>query len=120
MAFIAYTLPIVPGQSERAGNFGAELNSAHEAHYEELNRRARIRRHMEWLQATPMGDFLIVVFETDAPEKVARPFEDTSYDRAWIERIKAIHGFDPTDPTFEPVAPRLVWDWTDEVATGHS
>ena len=44
MVFIAYTLPIVPGQSERAGNFRAELNPAHEAHYEELNRRAKIRR----------------------------------------------------------------------------
>ena len=42
MAFIAYTLPIVPGQSERAGNFRAELNPDHEAHYEELNRRAKL------------------------------------------------------------------------------
>ena len=75
---------------------------------------------MEWVQATPMGELLIVVFETDAPEKVGRPFEETSYDRAWIERVKAIHGFDPTDPAFEPVVPRLVWDWKDEVATGHS
>jgi hypothetical protein len=120
MAYIAYALPIVPGGAERAGNFGAELTPEHHAHYEALNRRAKIRRHMEWVQSTPMGDLLIVVFETDAPETVGRPFEDNAYDRAWISRIKAIHGFDPTDAAFEPVIPKLVWDWTDEVATGHS
>jgi hypothetical protein len=120
MAFIVYALPIVPGQSDRAGDFAGHLTPQHRAHYEELNRRAKIRRHLEWIESTPMGDLLIVLFETDAPEQVGRPFEDNAYDKAWLERIKTIHGFDPTHPSFEPVIPKLVWDWTDEVATGHS
>jgi hypothetical protein len=120
MAFLAYTLPIVPGQSGRASSFGTDMSPEHREHYEALNRQANIRRHMEWIQSTPMGDFLIVVFESDTPEKIGRPFETNSYDQWWAGRVQAIHGFDPTDPNFKPVNPVLTWDWRDEVSTGHS
>jgi hypothetical protein len=122
MAFIAYTLPIVPGQSQRARDFGDELaqHPGFQQHYEELNRHANVRRHMEWVQETPMGDFLVVVFETDTPEKVGRPFTDSDYDDWWTRRVEAVHGFDPAAPEFKPVIPRQTWDWHDEVSTGHS
>ena len=120
MAFLAYALPIAPGQAGRAGSFGADMTPEHREHYEHLNRQANVRRHLEWIQSSPMGDLLIVVFESDTPEKLGRPFEDNAYDRWWTARVKAVHGFDPLDPNFEPVMPRLTWDWHDEVSTGHS
>jgi len=120
MAFIAYALPIEPGQSGRAASFGADMTPELRARYEELNRHANIRRHMEWVQQTPMGELLIVMFESDTPEKIGRPFEDTEYDRWWTARVKAVHGFDPADPDFHPVIPAQTWDWHDEVSTGHS
>jgi hypothetical protein len=120
MAFIAYALPIVPGQSGRAASFGAEMTPELRERYEELNRHANLRRHLEWIQHSPMGDLLIVLFETDTPDKVGRPFEDNAYDRWWTSRVEALHGFDPTAPDFKPVVPALTWDWHDEVSTGHS
>src|SRR5437867_2425996 len=118
MAFITYALPLLPGQAERAAGFGSEMTPEQRQHYEMLNRQANLRRHMEWVQSSPMGDLLIVVFETDTPERVGRPFEDNDYDRWWIARIKSLHGFDPLDPSFEPVVPRQTWDWQNEVSTG--
>lgn len=120
MAFIAYALPIVPGQAGRAAGFGTEMTPEQREHYENLNRQANVRHHMEWVQPSPMGDLLIVVFESDTPEKLGRPWADDEYDRWWTARVQALHGFDPTDPTFHPVMPAMTWDWRDEVSTGHS
>jgi hypothetical protein len=119
MAFIAYALPIVPGQSGRAAGFGEEMTPELREQYETLNRHANIRRHMEWVQPSPMGDLLIVVFESETPEKVGREFQNDAYDEWWTSRVKALHGFDPTDPDFHPVMPTMTWDWHNEMATQH-
>jgi hypothetical protein len=118
--YVAYALPILPGQSEHAARFGADLTPELRQHYELLNRQGNVRRHMEWVQSTPMGDLLIVVFESDTPDRMNRAFEDTPYHRWWRERVKEIHGFDPGDPSIHPALPNLAWDWHDEVSTGHS
>jgi hypothetical protein len=114
MPFIAYALPIVPGQAERAGQFDAELAAEPElrAHYEALNRDQNVRRHMEWVQRTPMGDLLVVVFEVDTPERMMRGFEDNAYDRWWRQRVEEVHGFDPGDPDFHPNLPPIAYDWS--------
>lgn len=117
MAFLAYVLPIVAGQSERAGSFHRELTPELRERYEALNRDQGVRRHLEWVQPTPMGDLLIVVFEVDAPERMMRSFTDDAYDRWWRQRVREIHGFDPGDPDFHPVIPPLAYEWTDDRAT---
>ena len=109
MAVIAYALPIVPGQADSARNFATELASAgHRDRYEELNRAAKVTRHMEWVQSTPVGDLLVVFFETDAPEMLARPFSNDDYDRWWRARVERVHGFDPATAG---ALPELVYDW---------
>ena len=120
MAVLAYVLPIVPGQTARAAGFGAELTPALRQQYEWLNRRANVRRHLEWVQPGPVGDLLIVMFETDTPEKLGRAFTNDAYDRWWTDRVNAIHGFDPTAPDFVPVIPAMTWDWHDEMSTQSS
>ena len=87
---------------------------------ERLNRDQNIRRHMEWVQPSPVGNLLIVVFESGAPERMMRDFGDNAYDNWWRRRVEVLHGFDPGDPTFHPILPALTWNWTDEVATAHS
>lgn len=109
MAIIAYALPILPGQTGAAGDFARELDeSGHRDRYEELNRRAGLRRHLEWIQSTPSGDLLIVAFETDDPERLGRPFGDDDYDRWWRARVQRIHGFDPATAGS---LPRLSYAW---------
>jgi hypothetical protein len=110
MSVVAFALPIVPGQTQSAGNFGGELDAAGlRGRYEELNRAAELRRHLEWVEATPMGDLLVVVFETDAPHKVAREFTDDAYDTWWRARVERIHGF---DPAAGGVLPELTFSWS--------
>ena len=107
---IAYVLPIQPGRTESAGDFGGALDRAglRDA-YAELNRRAGLRRHMEWVQSLPGGDVLIVVFETGAPERLARKFEDNAYDNWWRARLRENNGMDPADGG---VMPAITWSWT--------
>jgi hypothetical protein len=97
MAILAFALPIQPGQSEEVREFGAELDRRGlRARYEDLNRSAGLTRHLEWLQPGPNGDTLIVVFETNTPERLVRPFDpDDEYDRWWVDRFKRVFGFDP-------------------------
>ena len=110
MAILAFALPIVAGQLEDARQLGAELDrTGHRARYEELNSRAGITRHLEWVETGEAGDLLIVVFETDTPERLARPFEDNEYDRWWQARFERLHGFHPASSP--GVAPELTFSW---------
>jgi hypothetical protein len=109
MAVVAYALPIVPGQTGSARNFDGELSAAGlRARYEALNEAAGVSRHMEWVQSTPLGDQLVVFFETDSPERLARDFDDNEYDRWWRARVQRIHGFDPASAGG---LPELVHSW---------
>jgi hypothetical protein len=110
MAIIAFALPILPGQTESAGNFGGELDAAGlRGRYEELNRAADVRRHFEWVEKTPAGDLLVVVFDTDSPQKLARPFGNDDYDNWWRARVQRVHGF---DPAAGGLTPELKFSWT--------
>jgi hypothetical protein len=103
MAIIAFALPILPGQSGSAGNFAGELDAAGlRSRYEELNRAADLKQHLEWVQHSPDGDLLIIVFETDAPQKLGREFSDDEYDNWWRARVQRIHGFDPAVGGHDP------------------
>jgi hypothetical protein len=110
MASLAFVLPIRSSQTMAARDLAVELDrEGHRARYEELNRRAGVRRHMEWVQSGPNGDQLIVVFDIDTPERLVRPFGDDEYDRWWVSRFKRIHGFDPATPG---PPPELTFSWT--------
>lgn len=110
MALIAYALPIVPGQTESAGNFDGELDAAGlRPRYEELNLQSGVTTHREWVTHLPMGDFLVVAFASDTPELVPRRFEDNEYDNWWRARVERIHGFDPAS---SGGLPELTHDWS--------
>ncbi len=116
MAFVAYALPVVPGQRERVKRFAEELEPRRAA-YEELNRRAGLKRHITWLQEGPMGDLLLTVFETDDPEKLSRAFTDSDYDRWWVSYLKEVHGIDLSVMTPPPPPPiSFAWEAPDLVA----
>jgi hypothetical protein len=110
MPFVAFALPVRPGETDRATRFGEELTPELRAEYERLNRDQNIRRHMEWLQHSPTGDLLIVVFESDTPERMVRPFRDHAYDDWWRQRVQQVHGWDPA--AIEAVFPEQTFEWS--------
>ena len=104
MAVLAFAVPIQPGHTDEVRGLRADLDRrGFWDRYHELNRLAGLRRHMEWVETTPSGDLLLVLFETDTPEKLGRPFGDDDYDRWWVDRFKRVHGFDPAEPGPPPV-----------------
>lgn len=74
MAAVAFALPILPGQEENVRRMSEEVLEAgplREA-YEQSRRNLGITREMAWLQPTPIGDMIIVYWESDDPQYVLR------------------------------------------------
>ena len=94
MAWIAYALPVLPGQADRLERWEEEL-APHYDDYVALNERATVKRHYEWLQRSPGGGLRITLFEVDDPAATNRDFEDTPYDDWWRRHVMEVHGFDP-------------------------
>ncbi len=114
MPYVAFAVPVLPGQSERARRFGEELKHV-QAEYEALNRKATLRRHLAWLQQTPMGDLLITCFEADDPGRLGRSFTDSAYDRWWLAYLRDVHGIDLSRGA-PPGLPDLVFSWEAKAA----
>ncbi len=109
MAWFVAALPVVPGKEGRAAKLKEELQ-AHWKRYEELNRNAELKRHMEFLQETPMGALVISIMEADDLSKISRAFDEGEYDKWWTARIHDVHGFDPRQMTDPPkTTPLLEW-----------
>jgi hypothetical protein len=109
---MAVAFPIVPGKTAEWHTFIGELNGPRHKEFADARRRAGVRERT-YLQATPMGDLVIVTLEGDDPARsfgqlMAAKDEFTTW---FLERVKAIHGVDLTAPMTEAPS-RLVVDST--------
>ena len=96
MAWFVAALPVIPGMEGRAEELREGL-ARHWTAYEELNRKAGLKRHLEFLQRGPAGATAITIFEADDLSKLGRAFSDTPYDNWWRAYVKDVHGFDPAE-----------------------
>lgn len=108
MAWFVAALPVIPGMEGRAEKLREGLER-HWQVYEQLNRRAGLKRHLEFLQRTPTGATAITIMESDDLSKLSRAFTDTPYDNWWRAYVKDVHGFDPADPHVPNVVQLLDW-----------
>jgi len=108
MAWFVAALPVVPGKEGRAKRLEEELR-AHWKRYEELNRNAGLKRHMEFLQESPLGTIAITIYEADDLSKLGRAFGDDAYDGWWVARLEDVFGFDPRHMTQPKLT--LLLDW---------
>ena len=99
---IAYAVPVLPGQSDRVRDFGRELSAVRDR-YDELNRAATVSRHVVFLKSSPAGDVAIHIMETNDPSRFLRDFDDSAYDRWWLDYMRDVHGVDLRN--FEPPPP---------------
>ncbi len=74
MAAIAFALPIPPGQEEAIRRISEEVSHSgpFRSAYEESRQSLGITREMAWLQQTPVGEMMIVYWESDDPQYVLR------------------------------------------------
>ena len=79
MAAIAFALPILPGQNDvvrRLGESVSESGELREA-YEESRKRLGISEEKVWVQRTPIGQSMIVYWETEDPQRTLRQIADS-------------------------------------------
>ena len=110
MPWFVAALPVQPGKEEEARKRG-EGFQRYWAEYEALNKGAALKRHMEFLQETPMGATMIVMYEFEGDgSKLGRRFTDSEYDKWWVKHVQDVHGMDMTKPV-PPPKTTLVHDW---------
>jgi hypothetical protein len=110
MPWFAAALPVVPGKEDAARKRGEGFRQRL-AEYERLNKEAGLKRHLEFLQETPMGATIVLLYEFEGDgSKLGRAFTDSEYDRWWVGHIKDVHGLDVSKPT-PPPKTTLVHEW---------
>ncbi len=102
MAMMAVAFPIAPGKSEQWHAWMNELNSGRRDEFVASRRAAGVRERT-FLQATPMGELVIVTLEGDDPmASFGRMVSaDDEFTRWFIENANAAHGMDLTEPMAE-------------------
>ena len=110
MPLMAVAFPILPGKTAEWREFIGELSGARHAEFADSRRLAGVHERT-FLQATPMGDLVIVTLEGDDP---ARSFGQMTsatdpFTTWFLEQVKAVHGVDLTVPMHDAPS-RLVVD----------
>ncbi len=111
MQSVAFTVPVLPGQSEANRSALASCwTGARKEAFEDARRRAGIVRETVWIQHAPAGDVAVVYVEAD---DVAAAFtmlrtSTEPFDRWFRDLIRQVHGI-ASEPVFS--APELVLDF---------
>ena len=83
-------MPILPGQENVVRSMGEAVSGSGELReaYEESRRRLGITQEKVWTQNTPIGQAMIVYWETVDPQRTLREIAD-SQDR-FVERFREL------------------------------
>src|SRR5919202_1854981 len=74
MVAVAFALPVLPGQEETIRRMSEQVSDSGSLRgaYEESRRSLGITEEKVWLQRTPIGEAVIVYWETDDPQHTLR------------------------------------------------
>ena len=72
MAAFAFTLPVLPGQEEVVRRIGEAVSGKLQEEYEESRRKLGISEEKIWVQRTPIGQALVVYWDTEDPQRTLR------------------------------------------------
>jgi hypothetical protein len=79
MAAFAFALPILPGQEESVRSMGEAVSGSGEfrEEYKASRKRLGISEEKVWVQRTPIGQAIVVYWETDDPQRTLREIADS-------------------------------------------
>jgi hypothetical protein len=114
MAAFAFALPILPGQEEAVKRMGQAVSGSAELReqYEESRKRLGISEEKVWVQRTPIGQAMIVYWETEDPQRTLRQMADSQeeFDKRFRELIEtAAPALDYTKE--QPLSNELLFEW---------
>jgi hypothetical protein len=95
MALLAMAAPILPGKADQWQQLKAQLMGPRRDAYEASRWRIGVQEH-SFLQRTPMGDLLILVWEgADVPGAMAKLASSKDpFDEWMVQQALEIHGMD--------------------------
>src|SRR4051794_15805378 len=79
MAVVAFALPILPGQEGLVRSLAEMVSGSgeHRERYEESRKMLGISEEKVWLQKTPIGQSIVVYWETEDPQRTLREMADS-------------------------------------------
>lgn len=107
-------MPILPGQRENVRRLSEEVLASGKLRdaYEESRRNLGIIREMAWLQPTPVGDMVIIYWESNDPQHVLREIaaSQDQFDTRFRQFVQSsVPVVDP--PSEQPLANTLLFEW---------
>jgi hypothetical protein len=72
VAVIAFALPVLPGQEGLVRNLGEDVTGDLREKYDESRKRLGISEEKVWIQRTPIGQSIVVYWETEDPQRTLR------------------------------------------------
>jgi hypothetical protein len=111
MDSFAFAAPILPGKTEEARAWAAQVKGPRSAEMDASRTGIGITRETDWLWSTPMGDFLIVLLEGEDVAKANAAFAASQdpYDAWFKDTVKSFTGIDFGDPL--PAMPEVLFDY---------
>lgn len=109
MALIAVAFPLAPGQNEKWHAWMEELKGARRAEFVASRRAAGVRERT-FLQATPMGELVLVTLEGDDPlaSFAQMVSADDDFTRWFLANANEAHGIDLSQPMPEAPSTLLI------------
>jgi hypothetical protein len=114
MAAVAFALPILPGQEDLVKSLGEAVSGSGGLRegYEESRKRLGIREEKVWVQRTPIGQSIIVYWETEDPQRTLREIADSQdeFDKRFKQVVEnAAPALDLSQEN--PLSNELLFDW---------
>jgi len=112
MASFAFALPVLPGQEEIVRRMGEAVSGELREEYEESRRRLGISEEKVWVQRTPIGQAIVVYWETEDPQRTLREMADSQdeFDKRFRQLIEtAAPAIDLTKA--QPLSNELLFEW---------
>jgi len=112
MASFAFALPVLPGQEEIVRRMGEAVSGEIREEYEESRKRLGISEEKVWVQRTPIGQAIIVYWETEDPQRTLREMADSQdgFDKRFRQLIEtAAPAIDLTKD--QPLSNELLFAW---------
>lgn len=117
MPSVAFALPVLPGQGGTIRRMSEEVSGSETLRraYARSRQNLGIARELVWLQSTPIGEMVIVYWETDDPQHVLREMAD-SQDEFDARFRRLIEGSAPSLDLQQdrPLSNTLLFEWPPE------
>jgi hypothetical protein len=100
MESIIMALPILTGKTEAVKEFFRKIKEAKWSEYERVQKNQGIEKERDFLQTTPMGDFLLIYIESKNIQKTFDSFTVSKdpFDLWYIQEMKKNTGVDFSKP----------------------